>query len=771
MQEQIRRLEENQTSFMDEMRRFMTGQSAGSSTIHGPQPSSDTAPAVGPQPPPTSAAAGRAAVTRPVNPATQGPTSATTQAPQGPGETPVPGNVRPPPESPASAAHSYAPLGEAHQPTSYRYAVPPEARYDPRYNRTPAGPATTANAQFQEPLGTPFVPHAAPSIFGYPAGPRMPPREFNSNIKPIQPKHEDIGSLEPDTPESFILRLRANMVRFSDQESNLVAVIHRAMVQSNNLTVRAWYTTLVAMDAGGNVAIRERLRSVEGWIDLINFKFARSMVQRAQALQSIRFSWDEPIDIFCARIIQACVEAGKAAEDHYIVEICSRLPAELLNGLAPGRFTTVAELERELRINEVYARRIHYRMFSRDDRSGPYGKSPYPVKRTDDKKADDRKASDGRNPPNLTNRQRPFETRAYPNVQGGHSSSATRATSQHVHFGHAETEDGERTELSSSESEDRHESSPQDSPSTTASSPQDDSRIWYFTVDDESTQTYHAVSSPATPVPNILSCRPLGQNSLQPGGYLDYSIVQMPVATTSEGETFWRMIDTGAGMSLASRKWLDANVPDAEVNRLDTPIALTGVVPNQRLVIKDVAKVDLFIPVDAASPTRVHVAVLFYVVDSLAPGILLGPDFLVPYKIQLDLEARKLTIGSCNPRAQGDLKCTPTRKAKLGKSQTVLVGTTSDEDVTPFANVQAVTSVGPTVLEPGLTTRIHVAFPSESPRISFFDGAILDNDGEVRSANAVINTDDRYVLATNFSSANVFSSTWRNSRLRVFLRQ
>ena len=780
MQERLLRMEERQTSFMDEIRHLLST----TATQSGPQPSAiPTGHASSESFHPSALAAGgatlpvepeetttgRPSITRPQLPGGGDATAPGVATPAaGPAEQ-APGNSAPEPAphaSPVAAAASYAPSAQGlGGPPVSRYSMPPEARYDTRFNRITAGPATTANARFAEPLGTPFVPYGQPpsayapqhgaypftqpSVFGYAGGPTAPARPSNPDIKPLQPKQEDVGDLDPASPESFILRLRANMARFADQEDNVVACVHRTMVQSKSLPVSAWYSTLMALDAGGNMAVRERLRSVEGWIDLINFKFSRSMIQRAQALQAIRFDWNEPLDTFCAKIIHACVEAGKPSEDQYIVEICSRLPPEFLNGLAPGRFTSVAELERELRINEAYVRRIHFRAYG--DRNSSSWSNRTNAKKPDEATTDTNKDKDKK----TTSSFRPYN-RFYDNRRSGEN---------RVHFGHTEFDDGERMAIAEEPEPERVHAvseSPYGSPTTNDSghgdSPRDDLQAWYFAVDEPSV-SYH--TQPATDstvytapneAPNILTCRPSGPSSLEPGGYLNYSIVQMPVSTTPNGEVFWRLVDTGAGMSLASRKWLDSQTT-AKLESLTTPVSLTGVVPNHKVLIKHTAKVDLYVPINAVTPTRVHVVVLCYVVDSLVPGLLLGPDFLVPYKVQLDLDARTFTLNSCTPRVSGTLKCTPSRNAKLSQKQTVLVNTSTADERSPFAHVQAVHAMTNTKLEPGHTTRVTAKFPAACPPTVFFDGVVLDDDGQVRSANSVIDTSANFVLISNFSTS------------------
>ncbi|KAH5621114.1 hypothetical protein HBI23_240920 [Parastagonospora nodorum] len=149
-------------------------------------------------------------------------------------------------------------------------------------------------------------------------------------------------------------------------------------------------------------------------------------------------------------------------------------------------------------------------------------------------------------------------------------------------------------------------------------------------------------------IPCIKSSAPAPPAGLR--GIQNWYYVKMPVQAGPNSKVLQVTPDTGAAYSLADRAFVEKNFPNAHWEDLPQPIS-TGGVGKDKVLSKQSVCLTLYIPSRRSNGERVFALwrVCLFVIDHLAPKILLGMDTLAPQEAIIDLKASKLI----QPRCQG----------------------------------------------------------------------------------------------------------------------
>lgn len=160
-------------------------------------------------------------------------------------------------------------------------------------------------------------------------------------------------------------------------------------------------------------------------------------------------------------------------------------------------------------------------------------------------------------------------------------------------------------------------------------SEEDGSDYVHYLDDKMSTKQYRLRDAPQ-PKPKVEADSPLGNNT-----YLRVESCTHP----DHGERLDICLDTGASRSVIGRHFLDKLRHTIEHRKGK----VSGV--GSRMRLKEWATFDIYLPgIEDDQPTLVKFQHSAWVVDSLAPNLLLGTDFLDPYEAIIDYGRQKATL-------------------------------------------------------------------------------------------------------------------------------
>ena len=159
-------------------------------------------------------------------------------------------------------------------------------------------------------------------------------------------KGEEVGWLDPASPEKFIETINAVAKLYGD--GPVLKAIHKSMVANNNQIVTDWYSTLGRSSEVNRLA----MENIPGWSALIRQKFGKTTMEKIKDLDSLKFSWDEPVSTLVTKVQRACIKARMVDDATQVYYIFKKLPAEFRLGLNPDSFKTPEALELELRGRE-----------------------------------------------------------------------------------------------------------------------------------------------------------------------------------------------------------------------------------------------------------------------------------------------------------------------------------------------------------------------------------------------------------------------------------
>jgi hypothetical protein len=132
-------------------------------------------------------------------------------------------------------------------------------------------------------------------------------------------------------------------------------------------------------------------------------------------------------------------------------------------------------------------------------------------------------------------------------------------------------------------------------------------------------------------------------------GFRTFNYLEMPVRLSKESEDTWVCLDTGAGMSLVDRKWLETACPDASILTRASNVSVRGI-DNRTQKTSTYVVLQIFIPGHHKQDDAVKLAEVrreFHIVDDLRCKMIIGEDVIEPEGIVIDSQSRKASIKSC----------------------------------------------------------------------------------------------------------------------------
>jgi hypothetical protein len=133
-------------------------------------------------------------------------------------------------------------------------------------------------------------------------------------------------------------------------------------------------------------------------------------------------------------------------------------------------------------------------------------------------------------------------------------------------------------------------------------------------------------------------------------GFRTYNYLEMPVRLTKHGSDDWICLDTGAGMSLIDRQWLQEKCPDATILTRATNVSVRGI-DNQVQKTSNYVVLQVYIPGHDATNGQIKLAEIrreFHIVPDLRCKMIIGEDIIEPEGIIIDSRDRKARMGACN---------------------------------------------------------------------------------------------------------------------------
>jgi predicted nucleic acid-binding Zn ribbon protein len=133
-------------------------------------------------------------------------------------------------------------------------------------------------------------------------------------------------------------------------------------------------------------------------------------------------------------------------------------------------------------------------------------------------------------------------------------------------------------------------------------------------------------------------------------GFRTYNYLEMPVRLTKHGTDDWICLDTGAGMSLIDRQWLQDNCPEATILTRATNVSVRGI-DNQVQKTSNYVVLQVYIPGHDAADGQIKLAEIrreFHIVPDLRCKMIIGEDIIEPEGIVIDSRDRKARMRACN---------------------------------------------------------------------------------------------------------------------------
>ena len=474
-------------------------------------------------------------------------------------------------------------------------------------------------------------------------------------------KAEEVGWLDPAAPEAFIGALQLLTLHYN--ESALVKATLKSMAANNDTTVKDWFATL---HNGSNVT-QNSMRSVAGWVSLIQDKFGKTPFEKVQGLQTIKFEWSKDISTFVTRNVRACMEAQIRDVPGQIYQIFERLPFEYTTGLNPNSYTTSEDFERELRGREPGARATHQAFSRQRGRERDSGTKSYPKRNATSpeyERDDRRKVTPPPGPCRdcgvLHWHTGPHAVACPPKAKEAFQKGKVKRESVLLSDQDASTESSSQY-LTTSSSEDDPiciTEADADKNNDAAATKFYDTEAYivdWNTHDqlvDFNCKDYtgvYLVNSP-NQTPSRKNNRVICAKALGPlpseDSYKSFEICKILICQGDEhGEPKYRPADTGSAMNFISRKYLDKHHPNAVlVEKKGVHGSIGGIVANSRTQSTSVVVLPLFLPMSDGSDVRIES--YFHVLDSFAPGLLIGMECLMPYKFRFDLPSKRYYIDS-----------------------------------------------------------------------------------------------------------------------------
>jgi hypothetical protein len=146
-------------------------------------------------------------------------------------------------------------------------------------------------------------------------------------------------------------------------------------------------------------------------------------------------------------------------------------------------------------------------------------------------------------------------------------------------------------------------------------------------------------------------------------GFRTFNYLEMQVRLDRHGPDTWVCLDTGAGMSLIDRKWLQELCPDAAILTRASGVSVRGI-DNKAQQTSTYVVLQLYIPAYDPSNGSSKIAEIrreFHIVSELRCKLIIGEDVIEPEGFVIDSQARKASIKSCD-NLNVKLRITPKRR-------------------------------------------------------------------------------------------------------------
>jgi hypothetical protein len=133
-------------------------------------------------------------------------------------------------------------------------------------------------------------------------------------------------------------------------------------------------------------------------------------------------------------------------------------------------------------------------------------------------------------------------------------------------------------------------------------------------------------------------------------GFRTFNYLEMQVRLDRHGPDTWVCLDTGAGMSLIDRKWLQELCPDAAILTRASGVSVRGI-DNKAQQTSTYVVLQLYMPAYDPSNGSSKIAEIrreFHIVSDLRCKLIIGEDVIEPEGFVIDSQARKASIKSCD---------------------------------------------------------------------------------------------------------------------------
>ncbi|BFZ56006.1 hypothetical protein PYCC9005_003048 [Savitreella phatthalungensis] len=488
----------------------------------------------------------------------------------------------------------------SYRPDDIRTAyVPPSVLRQTRVGQSPglvrpSAPQGTA-------LGTPFF--GSSSISG---------------DNKTQIRQDDVGILTAENARRFTRRLKS-LQELYGEEKTLRGLKRSLINEETPKEIVDWFDSIIASTDEDAMDAR---RTVEGWCWLIENRYAPTVYQGQQMLEKIKFNWRDGIMGFTASVRAACVEASITSPSAITYEIVRRLPDEYQSLLHETSFTSVEQLEKELRRIDQAARKFHNLSSS----------SGYHQSRATgtEIKAQDNAQSSGK-PRRACHNCGKYHWYSGPNA------TPCDTTAVRSHLG--ETQDTlPSPELSEDEAGNDKRPPPNDNTDSDC-----DSSTWFAEIEtDELTNSLtvqHERNKSkrvrfSEPIKHEVVVRPIGSLTSAPDAKQSVS-AQVKVAHRRDGVAKWKPLDGGSAISIVSEKYLNFHYPKAkiETKAKKDRITIKGVVPGVHTASERGVNLDIWL---LTTSGYAKLQQYFHIISSLNVGIILGQDLIRCYGMVID---------------------------------------------------------------------------------------------------------------------------------------
>ena len=149
-----------------------------------------------------------------------------------------------------------------------------------------------------------------------------------------------------------------------------------------------------------------------------------------------------------------------------------------------------------------------------------------------------------------------------------------------------------------------------------------------------------------TPPELVSLIKPTALKTIAPGyAFRGYRYATVSASFSPEGKQHAICVDTGCTMSLVDRKFLNENVPDAQIHQSVEPIQVTGIGSTKHQAC---SWATILIHLHGMHGKYAVMEKEFHLVDNLKANMLIGVDIIAPGKFNIDLGKAVITLLFCD---------------------------------------------------------------------------------------------------------------------------